>query len=123
VIKKLLSILIPLAIMATAINDGGYYLATKYTLAQTTAAAAQTAADAAPRNKSDPNITWQTAQSYAQKNGADVYGFELKGGVVYVWTKQPVEHLWLLSYIAAVTARQPLKTPLYLDDDGSAVIQ
>lgn len=122
-IQKLIKILIPVAVLAILINDGGHYLVTKYNLGETTTQAAQTAAEAARRNQAEPNATWQAAQSYAQKNGADVYGFELKGGQVHIWTKQPVNNLWVLGFVYAAVNRQDLKTPLVLDDDGFALVQ
>jgi hypothetical protein len=121
-VRKLLSIVIPVAIAAILVNDGGRYFTATYNLGNVTRDAAAASATAA-HGSQDRTASWQAGQTPAQASGATVYGFDIKGGQVFVWTRAQVEGTWLLQPLMAYFDHKPQGTPLSIEDQGQALIQ
>ena len=121
-VRKLLSIVIPVAIAAILLNDGGRYFTATYNLGNVTRDAAAASATAAHASQ-DRTASWQAGQTLAQASGATLYGFDIKEGQVFVWTRAQVEGTWLLQSLMAYFDRKPRSTPPSIEDQGQALIQ
>lgn len=120
--KKWLAVLIPLALAVVVINDVGRYLTTTYDLSNVTREAATMAARVA-HDSNDRTLSWQAAEAYAQHKSATIYGYDLNGVQVHVWTKQRVDGTWVLSKLNALLDHQPMETPMYVDDEDTAMLR
>jgi hypothetical protein len=119
---RVLKIVIALAILATIVHDASYYALALYELRDTTRQAAGIAASAA-RGGADRNGAWRTAESFAEKNGATIYGYEQSRAQIQIWTRAPVTRLWALAYVNALFTREPLGTPMAIQEEEATAIE
>lgn len=121
-VKRLLKLILPFAIAAVLVNDAGRYFTAMYDLGNVTRDAATVSASAA-HTTSDRTASWQAGQKLAEASGATIYGFDIKDGQVFVWSRAPVHGTWLLQRVAAMTDRKPATTPLIIEDQAQALLQ
>jgi hypothetical protein len=119
---RLIKIIIPAALLITAVNDLGHYLQAQYQLGTVTSDAAIVSADTY-RKGNDRTAAWQAGESVAQKSGATVYGFDVKDGRVYVWTRMPVAGTWAVHRVYDLMDKKPQTTPMDVETDDMAIIQ
>jgi hypothetical protein len=122
-IKRILKIVLPLAIAAVLVNDAGRYFTAMYDLGNVTRDAATASASAAHANQTDRTGSWQAGQKLAEASGATIYGFDIKGEQVFVWSREPVHGTWLLQRVAAMMDSKLATTPLIIEDQSQALIQ
>lgn len=122
-IKRLVKVLIPLAIAAVLVNDAGRYFTATYDLGNVTRDAANASAAVAHTNQQDRTASWQAGESLARASGATVYGYDIKDGQVFVWTRAPVEGTWVLQRLTDYIDHKPATAPLQIEDEGQALIQ
>lgn len=121
-IRRLLGIIIVAAFFIIGINDLGRYLQAQYQLGTITSDAAVVSADAY-RKVGDRTASWRAGEALAEQYGATVYGFDVKSGRVYLWTKMPVQGTWAIHRIYDVLDRKPQTTPMDVQADDMAIIQ
>lgn len=115
--KKIITIVIIVALVATFINDVGRYAKTRYDLSNITMATADSLAD----NRSDSRDTnARAAAQFAQAEGATVFLFDQDDTKIYVWAQKPVEGTWVLARATALMAGSPIDTPYYVQTEDTA---
>jgi hypothetical protein len=122
-LKRLLTYLIILAIAAVTVNDLGRYFEAKSGLYQLTARAVALSAEQAKRDSGNRDAIWRAAESLAQANGAEVYGFDLKNGQVYIWTRAEVRGTLLMQRAISYYDERDFRKPLQIQDEASALVQ
>jgi hypothetical protein len=121
-LKKLLALGIFLGIAVTTVSDVGQYLTARYYLSNATRDAAEASASRAYRNN-DRNASWQAGEDVARAQGATVYGYDMTDNSVHVWTRRTVPNTWAVHYISNYLEHEQLKSPLVIDDEGTAIIR
>ncbi|MBE0476213.1 MAG: hypothetical protein IBX62_03835 [Coriobacteriia bacterium] len=121
--KKFLVAALVLLIVATLVNDAGRYLRMMFRLDTATQEIVRIAADAAPseRGKSQPG--GRAAVRAAQERGLVVYGYQIEGNEVQVWTQAMVDGTWIYGPFLAWQAGKPLDTPLEITDHKVAFVR
>ena len=120
-IGRLIKIIIPAALLIVGFNDLGRYLQAQYQLGTVTADAAIVSADIYKRS-GDRTASWRAGESLAEKYQATVYGFDVKNGRVYLWTKMPVAGTWAVHRVSALMDKKPQSTPMNLQAEDMAII-
>ncbi len=115
--KKLLTIVLVVGLVATFVNDIGRYAKTRYDLSTI---ALQTA-DSLVSEKDTPRDTnARAAAQFAAEEGATVYLFDQDDTGVSVWVQMPVEGTWVLSPAMGLVSGEGIDAPFYLQDEDTA---
>ncbi len=122
-LKRLLKLAIPAAILVVTVNDGGRYLQAQYELGNITRDAANASAEAYRRFGGDRTESWRAGEVLAEKFGATIYGFDIANERAHVWTRMPVTGMWVAPRAIAVIDKKPAETPIVIETDDQALIQ
>lgn len=115
--KKIITIVIIVAMMATFINDVGRYAKTRYDLSNI---AMNTADSLMSEQGASRDTNARAAAAFAQAEGATVYLYDQDDTSIHVWVQMPVEGTWVLAPGMALIAGSPLKTPYYVQDEDTS---
>lgn len=113
--REWIKVAIVIAIGITLVNDAGRYLIGVFQLDERSRSVASRAAAAAASAPGTPNSGWPTASKLAQEAGIEVFGFQQQGSTVTIWTRLQVTSTWVLGPVNALMRRQPLQTPMTLE--------
>jgi hypothetical protein len=108
-LKRLLVIILVVALVAIPINDLVRFLGAFYSLDNVTRAAALTAAEQAKRSRADRTGPGTAAVEYAAARGVHVSGYDQDQSKVTVWTDAPVPGTLAWGPLTAAFARKPFK--------------
>lgn len=115
--KKILGVVLAIALVGAFINDVGRYARTRYNLS----IIAQQAAQAAARDRNatrDQNAV--KAADVAARDGATVYLYDQTDQGVHVWVEAPVQGTWVWGPFVAWQNDEPLSTPFKVTYDETA---
>lgn len=118
--KKFLVAALVVAIAATLVNDVGRYLSTLGGLDSRTKQVAEAAAGAARKDKNRSQPGGRAAVAAAQERAIQLYGYQVEGNEVQVWTSDEVEGTWVAGPFLAWQAGKPLQTPFQITDHDTA---
>ena len=121
--KRLLKILLVIAIVAAPVNDIGRYLTARYALDNGTNAVVDAAITSIRTPGTGSNASGQAAVAAAQTAGIELYGYQTTGANVTVWTRILVEGTWVVGPYKAWRAGKPLKTPFSISTTLSQILQ
>ncbi|MBU4555362.1 MAG: hypothetical protein KJ747_00630 [Actinobacteria bacterium] len=115
--KKVIGLIISVAILATLLNDAGAYLAGWNNLDVIAQQCAITASSSRSRERDDVAII---AAQYAASQGATVYLFDQNDTIVHVWVEMPIPTTWVLGRATALYLGQPIDTPYKIHTEKTA---
>lgn len=117
--KRLIIIIVIVAIGAAFVNDVGRYARTRYNLDEATNVVVDAAASTA-RDKTREQAARQAASDGAAE-GIRVTAYNQDELKVQVWTEADVEGTWVLARVTAWQKDLPAGTPYVLQDYGESV--
>lgn len=120
--KKLLAIVLVVAVAMIAVNDIGRYFTTMYNLDNTADEAARNAAQAAARG-ADRNTAGRAAVEVAGEQGVRLWGYDQRDGRVYVFAEQDVAGTVVFAPLSALLSGKPLDTVYVMRRESDALIQ
>ena len=66
------------------------------------------------RGREDPSLGFAAAREAAEGEGVTVYGYEIEGNTIRIWTEKPLEGTVFLAPIAALLSGESLTSPMIL---------
>jgi len=127
VLKRLIRILVVVAIVAVLVNDAGRYISAFYSLDTVTRDTAVQAAQAAHNSRNDPSGPAAAAVAYAAQHGVTIDGYDQTSDAVVVTTWIPIPGTWVVGPVTAAFARKPLSqwwtVPLVIHSRAQSQIQ
>jgi hypothetical protein len=119
VLKKVLVLVIALALMGTLINDVGRYVTAKSEVRQVAARAASVAASTG----GDRDTNGIAAVEYALQNGAQVYQYDEDAERAHVWALFEVQGTWIARPLLNWIGGNPLDVPLSVEAHQTAFLK
>lgn len=116
--KKLLTVVIVVAIAAVFINDVGRYARARYEASVVAQNAAMAAANNGRTRTRDENAI--AAANQAAAEGGLVYAYDQTTEQVHVWVQYPLEGTWVWARYLAWQSDQPLDTVPSVESEETA---
>ncbi len=119
--RKILVIVLVVAIAAVFINDVGKFTRARYDLSKATDSIVEEMSQYALGKTRNASAV-KAAELGGQKS-VEVYMYDQDGEGVHVWTRLPVSGTKVIGPFMAWRAHKPLDTPFYVQDEGTSVYQ
>jgi len=120
-VKKILIIVLVVAIAAVFINDVGKFTRARYDLSKATDSIVEEMSQYALGKTR--NASAVKAAELGRQQNVEVYQYDQDGEGVHVWTRVLVSGTWVIGPFMAWRAHKPLNTPFYVQQSGASVYQ
>lgn len=112
--RKTFAIALSVAIAVVLVNDLSRLVSTHLALDNVATIAVYEAVGVARGNMADVERGYEAAQSFAESEGANVYGYLQEDEIVKVWVEAPVEGTILIAPIFSLWSGGSWTDPLFI---------